>query len=246
MVTIIKVVKNIVIVVSLVIGVLFLYMGFKEWRYSLDSKAKNDTIKEVAIEDTNNTINRKIDFDKLKSINKDIVGWIYIPDTSVDYPILIGDSDDEYLYKDIERNYNPLGCIFSYSNTNKNLSDSHIKLFGHNMREFQMFGELREFLKEDYMKSHRKFYIYTENKALECDIASIFTNDISDTFFSNTDTGSQFLETLSNRNKYSDYDLKGNIKNLSNSQVFSLITCHGVEGTPYRLILNGIVTKIKY
>ncbi|WP_308779981.1 class B sortase [uncultured Clostridium sp.] len=237
--------KNIIVLVSLVLGILFLYLGFKEYQYTLKSKYKNETIREMVVEDSNDPLNRRIDFKKLKSENEDIVAWIYIPKTSIDYPIVIGDTDEEYLYKDIEGNYSPLGAIFTYANTKKDFSDSHIKVFGHNMKEFQMFGELRKFLNVDYMKEHKKFYIYTDRKTIECGIVSIFITNENDSIFGNTSSGIDFLTTLSERNVNSNYDLLNNMEKLSDSQIFSLVTCNGVEGTTERFLVNGVAVKEK-
>lgn len=236
-----KGISVIVGIIFLLATIVFLYLAFNEAKYSIDTKEKNKAIREVVVtEDENNPLNRKIDFHKLKNENKDIVAWIYIPGTTVDYPILIGDTNEEYLYKDLEGNYNPLGSIFS--DAKKDLSEDHIKIYGHNMREFQMFGELRKFLNKEYMEQHEKFYIYTENKTMECDIFSIFICDIYDSFFNNN-PGSDLVEVLENKNVNSNYYTKN--KDLSSGKVFNLVTCNGVEGTVERLVVNGIVTKQK-
>ena len=236
-----KRISVIVGIIFLLATIVFLYLAFNEAKYSIDTKEKNKAIREVVVtEDENNPLNRKIDFHKLKNENKDIVAWIYIPGTTVDYPILIGDTNEEYLYKDLEGNYNPLGSLFS--DAKKDLSEDHIKIYGHNMREFQMFGELRKFLNKEYMEQHEKFYIYTENKTMECDIFSIFICDIYDSFFNNN-PGSDLVEVLENKNVNSNYYTKN--KDLSSGKVFNLVTCNGVEGTVERLVVNGIVTKQK-
>lgn len=236
-----KGISVIVGIIFLLATIVFLYLAFNEAKYSIDTKEKNKAIREVVVtEDENKPLNRKIDFHKLKNENKDIVAWIYIPGTTVDYPILIGDTNEEYLYKDLEGNYNPLGSLFS--DAKKDLSEDHIKIYGHNMREFQMFGELRKFLNKEYMEQHEKFYIYTENKTMECDIFSIFICDIYDSFFSNN-PGSDLVEVLENKNVNSNYYTKN--KDLSSGKVFNLVTCNGVEGTVERLVVNGIVTKQK-
>lgn len=236
-----KGISVIVGIIFLLATIVFLYLAFNEAKYSIDTKEKNKAIREVVVtENENNPLNRKIDFHKLKNENKDIVAWIYIPGTTVDYPILIGDTNEEYLYKDLEGNYNPLGSLFS--DAKKDLSEDHIKIYGHNMREFQMFGELRKFLNKEYMEQHEKFYIYTENKTMECDIFSIFICDIYDSFFNNN-PGSDLVEVLENKNVNSNYYTKN--KDLSSGKVFNLVTCNGVEGTVERLVVNGIVTKQK-
>ena len=236
-----KIISGLVGIIFSIIAIIFLYLAFNEGKYAIETKEKNKAIREVVVtEDTTNPLNRKIDFHKLKNENKDIVAWIYIPGTSVDYPILIGDTNEEYLYKDLEGNYNPLGSIFT--DAKKDLSEDHIKIYGHNMREYQMFGELRNFLSNEYMEQHEKFYIYTENKAMECDIFSIFICYIYDSFFSNN-SGVDLVETLLNKNVNSNYYTKNN--KITNGKVFSLVTCNGVEGTTERLVINGIVTKEK-
>lgn len=229
----------------------FLYLYYSDGLYAIDSKYKNKAIKDTTVIESEDPFDRRIDFEKLKNINEDVVAWVYVPGTTVDYPVLIGDTDDEYLYNDIERKYNPLGSIFSYCKTKKDLSDGHVILFGHNMRTYQMFGELKKFLNTDYMKEHRKFYVYTERKTLEFDIFSIFSCNENDDFFS---TGRElgtaeyvsFLSELISRNKYSDYDIGDSSVSLSDSQVFSLATCYGVAGTSERLVVNGIAVKEKY
>ena len=242
---------NVLVVVLFLISGVFLYLAFNEGFYSLDTKFKNNAIREVVVQETEDPLNRNIDFEKLKGMNEDVVAWVYIPGTTVDYPILIGDSDEEYLYKDIDGNYNPLGSIFSYSKTKRDLSDGHVFLFGHNMRQYQMFGEIRKFLNTDYMQEHRKFYVYTERKTVEYDIFSIFSCNENDDFFTmgielGTADYVTMLDSIINRNVNSDYELGSSSIKWSDSQVVSLVTCNGVEGTTERLTVNGIAVREKY
>ena len=160
-----KVIASILLIVSIV----FLYKGFVEFRYMISNKAKNQSLREVATSEVvNDPLDRIIDFEKLNSINKDIKAWIYVPGTKIDYPILVGESDEEYLYNDMNKEYTPLGSIFSYSGTNFTKGNTFI--FGHNMASSQMFGELRKYIDKDFLKEHRYLYIYTERKAMKCDI----------------------------------------------------------------------------
>ena len=100
--------KKIVASVLLVISIIFLFKGFTDWKYKISNKVNNNSIRElVTSKNEEDPLNRIIDFQKLKSINKDVVAWIYIPGTKVDYPILVGESDEEYLYKNINKEYTP-------------------------------------------------------------------------------------------------------------------------------------------
>ena len=58
----------------------------------------------------------KVNFDALKSINEDVIGWIYIPDTRVNYPIVQGENNDQYLYHLLTGEYNSSGSIFLDAN----------------------------------------------------------------------------------------------------------------------------------
>lgn len=244
---------NILICFLLCLAGIFFYLYISGGLYAINSKYKNNSIKDMVVHETENPLDRKIDFKKLKEINSDVVGWIYIPNTKIDYPILIGSKDDTYLNTDIEKKRNSLGSIFSYAKTKRDLSDSNVFLFGHNMRQQQMFGELKKYINEDgFEENHNKFYVYTENKTMELDIVSIFTCNENDTIFSTGfELGTvEYLDYISNileRNKFSNYYLKKDKKlNLINNQLVSLVTCYGEQGTTERLVVSGSVVKEKY
>ena len=241
--------KKIVASVLLVISIIFLFKGFIDWKYRISNKVNNDSIRElVTNENEEDSLNRIIDFQKLKSINKDVVSWIYIPGTKIDYPILVGESDEEYLYKNINKEHTPLGSLFSFSGTNFTKGNTFI--FGHNMASSQMFGELRKYLSSDFLEEHRYIYVYTERKTMKCDIFSIFiANESDDVFNGEYELGTvEYIDLLSelvSRNKYSNNKLEKSIMEYSTKQVFNLITCYGREGTSDRLLVNGIVLEEK-
>lgn len=239
---------NIAILILILSGV-FYYLYYNDGLYSLDNKYNNDAIRDLVVGEEENPLDRSIDFENLKAINSDVKAWVYIPGTTIDYPVLIGSEDETYINKNIDKKYNPLGSIFSYANTK--LEDGHMMFFGHNMKRHQMFGELKKFLDKDYMRKHKKMYVYTEKKTMELDIVSIFTVDENDSFFTvgrqlDSSEYVEFVSSMLSRNKYSDYDLGDRGLSYSDSQTVSLVTCHGREGTPTRLVVNGVVSKEKH
>ena len=99
-----------------VLFVILLTLGLKEcWKLFNRERTDKQLIKQVVEVpddnqglDPNDPFNRKIDcllFAALKQINPDIVGWIYIPDTNIDYPILMGENDNFYLNYDYRKYY---------------------------------------------------------------------------------------------------------------------------------------------
>ena len=100
-------------------------------------------------------INRQFNFDKLKEQNNDFIGWIKIPNTKIDYPVL-QTSDDFYLNHDFHKKRSPLGSIFMDS-INK-INDKNIVLYGHHMKSGKMFAFINEYNKQElinYLKKNR-------------------------------------------------------------------------------------------
>ena len=107
-----------------------------------------------------NPLERVIKFDELLNANKDVVGWIYIPDTNIDEPLLKGATNDTYLYTNFKKKKSSAGSIFIDAGNSRDLLDSNTIIHGHNMKNGSRFHNLRYFLKSDYYKEHPYIYIY--------------------------------------------------------------------------------------
>ena len=127
--------KKINVILSVLLAIL-LTLGLKDcWKLFARERTDKQLIKQVVEVpddnqglDPNDPFNRKIDFAALKQINPDIVGWVYIPDTSIDYPILMGNNDSFYLNYDYRKYYSELGSIFSYAGSDF-IKDDHVCLW---------------------------------------------------------------------------------------------------------------------
>lgn len=240
--------KKIVASILLIFGIVFLIKGIQEAKYIIENKVKNQSVRELATSNTEDPLDRVIDFEKLKAINEDIEAWIYVPGTNIDYPILVGSSNEEYIDKNVNREYTPLGSIFTYSGTNFTKGNTFI--FGHNMASGQMFGELKKYINTDFLNEHKNFYIYTERKVRKCEIFSIFIANENDDVFSNeyelgTSDHLSLLSRIINKNKYSNSILDNSTIEYSTTQMFNLVTCYGKVGTSNRLLVNGLVVEEK-
>lgn len=126
---------------------------------------------------------KKIDFDILKRINPDICGWLYISGTNINYPILIGKTDEEYLKRNFKGEYSSLGSVFTFSDMEKDFSDAHICIFAHNMKKPQMFGELKRYREREFSKEHGQLYLYTPGKTEKYQLFSVFECEKGDEIF---------------------------------------------------------------
>lgn len=237
----------------------FACRALNEYQPVLISEAKMEALRKVVVKETpavseDNTQQTEIigdcivDIAALKKINSDIVGWIRIPDTSVNYPILIGESDEEYLHKDFEGKESKLGAIFSYADTSRDLTDARIILFGHNMSQYKMFGELKRYVQEEsFRMEHPYLYIYTEDRVMQAEIYSIFICNNTDNVLTTVPKiGSlsyrELLQAIRERNQYPDVE-RNDIAKYSNSQLVTLVTCSGASGTARRLLIHAVVLK---
>lgn len=131
-----------------------------------------DLIDEAFVEDSIEQEN-KIDWNYLKSINEDIVGWIEIEGTSINYPILQDNDNLYYLKYNYLKKYNSNGSIFTLDINPFN--DSETLLYGHNMSNGTMFSILGKYLYKDFSLSHQKIKIYTPNNNYEGYVFSAYS-----------------------------------------------------------------------
>lgn len=87
-------------------------------------------------------------------ITDDMVAWITIDDTNIDYPVMQGDNNMKYLNIDPYGEYSLSGSIFLDSRNSADFTDDYSILYGHHMEYGKMFGALDDFLSMDYLKSH--------------------------------------------------------------------------------------------
>ena len=120
---------------------------------------------------------KEINWNKLWKINKDIVAWIEVPNTSIDYPVIQTKNNSEYLYKDIKRNKSRYGAIFldeRLYHTDLKENPNNI-IYGHNMGRWTdiMFGTLKEYLNSDYINGHEKVILYTPDETYHYRVSAV-------------------------------------------------------------------------
>lgn len=163
---------QIVIIIFLIILSVSLYILIKDF---LEYKRSNDYTSELIEKVITNE--NKIDWEELEKINKDIVGWIRIDDTNINYPILKDDFSLKYLKHLYNGDYNENGSIFTLDNNpfEKNITI----LYGHNMTNNIMFSELSNYMDESFFNAHSSFDIYTKNKNYKVKIFSCYSIDVN-------------------------------------------------------------------
>ena len=188
-----------------------------------------------------------IDFNSLYAMNPDFVGVIYIPVLDIKYPIVRGEDNEEYLHKTFEGTNVFSGCIFMDYRNNPDFNDTFTFVYGHNMKDGSMFGNLKRFYREDGLCAQNPYvYIYTRDyvrkyKIFSYGIADVGTVDVFET--SNDDTEyDNYIKRLNSINLYhdADVDLSGH------PDVLVLYTCHGSNNhTQKFLVHSALVGKYR-
>ena len=87
-------------------------------------------------------------------ITDDMVAWVTVDDTNIDYPVMQGADNNKYLNMNPYGEYSLSGSIFLDSRNSADFTDDYSILYGHHMEYGKMFGALDEFLNMDYMQRH--------------------------------------------------------------------------------------------
>ncbi|SCI36025.1 sortase%2C SrtB family [uncultured Clostridium sp.] len=154
-----------------------------------------------------------VDFAGLKEQNEDIVGWIYFEDEeSISYPLLYS-GDDYYLRRNYLKEEETAGSIYIDGNNSPDLDDAHTLIYGHNMRNLSMFGNLKFYkTEEDYFENHRHFQLITETGAYRYEIfaykdVGTLTGGIYTTWKYVDDDFKKFIEDSICQGSYVDVDI---------------------------------------
>ena len=177
----------------------------------------------------------KIDFDTLRSVNTDVIGWIYVEALdNVSYPVVKGKDNSTYLHMTYEKNYNFAGTIFIDYENSGDFYDCNTLVYGHNMKNGSMFGQLKKFSKdpETYKKS-KYFWIFTPEKDYRYEIISAYVTAVnSDTYTLFKGPGKEFQDYLDKMPTLSEIQTTPGTLTIQD-KIVTLSTCTGNESTRY-------------
>ncbi len=132
----------------------------------------------------------KRDLTPLFQMNKDFVAWLYIPNTSINYPVMYTpDSPNKYLRKNFYGKKSTAGV--PYINELCNLNSDNVIIYGHNMRSGTMFTDLAKFMNEDYFETHSYFEFQTAKGVEYYDIFAVAEIKGTDIWYTFANAGNE-------------------------------------------------------
>ena len=245
---------NIVSTVILILAVIvFCYSGFQLYTILKgyhDGRSEYDKVRDIAItqkddgdskENTDGTDGFAVNFDELKAINEDTIGWIrFTPQPEeINYPIVQGTDNDEYLHRTFSANENTLGAIFLNVDNKADFSDKNSIIYGHRMKDGSMFRHLQDYDSQEFWKSNPYFYIYTpDGKKLTYHIFAVGeVEDASEIYQTQFESDDAYLKYLNTVTGISIYDT--GVKVDTGDTMVTLSTCTSANDT-HRFVVVGV------
>ncbi|MGI5984517.1 MAG: class B sortase [Clostridiales bacterium] len=118
-----------------------------------------------------------VDFKALRTANPEIAGWIWIPDSSVNFPLLRAEDNRKYLSLSYDMQHTDSGSIFIDYRNSPDFSDDNTVIYGHNMNNGSMFGSLKKYSDAEYMDEHRNLYIFTGERIFKYRVFSAYKTE---------------------------------------------------------------------
>ncbi len=222
--------KKLYILILIVFLVLMLVSGIYLISWLFENKKANSIRdveeKHLTIEKDNYYLNPAI----LKD-NPETVGWLIVPGTKINYPVVKHSDNDYYLDHDFKRNYNSTGWIFmDYKNK---LDDQNLVFYGHHRHDDSMFGSIDMLFDKNFYKKNNEIIFVTEKEIFKYEIFSVYKASTKEKYndlnFSNI---SKTIDILKNKS-----EINFKIEENDYSQIITLSTCH--TNNKDRLVVHG-------
>lgn len=118
-----------------------------------------------------------VDFTSLMQQNPDTIGWIRVPDTNIDYPIVQSPDNQYYLHKSFDRKDSVYGTIYLDADSKADFRGWNNPVYGHHMKDGSMFRDVVKFKDPAFFEAHRYFEIYTPERVIHLKTLACYYSD---------------------------------------------------------------------
>ena len=193
---------------------------------------------ESAIKPVSETAPITVDFERLQEENKDIIAWLYCPDTEINYPVVQSKDNEYYLRRLLDGTWNIAGTLFMDYRNAADCSDLHTIIYGHNMNDGSMFGSLKKYKDDGFWKENQYFTVYSETTAYRYRIFS-YEDAVNggDVYKVGYQPGEEYQKFIDQMIKDSDVDT--GVKPQTSNKILTLSTCTG-NGYSKRLAIHAV------
>ena len=182
----------------------------------------------------------------LRVQNPDLVGWIVVEGTNINYPIVKGPDNDYYLERSFDGKYSASGTIFLDYRNSKDLSENKNSiLYGHNMNSGAMFHELSEFFNRSFFNQYGTIKILTYNGVYVYDVYCVMRARVTFNYIkTDFETDEDFVSFVNSLEKKSQFTKEHN-KFTGEDRVLTLSTCTNSHNSTYRYCISAYLKEIQ-
>lgn len=175
-----------------------------------------------------------IDFPPLQNVNADVIGWIKIADTQIDYPIVQGTDNDFYLFRSWDGTENINGAIFADSYNANDFTDMNTFIYGHHMNNGSMFANLQYYKDQDFFEQHPEIIICTPKGDYTAKIFAAYTTTATSTSYSFVYNNTYLNEVRSKSFVTADIDVS------AEDRIITLSTCD-YDFEDARMVVHAVI-----
>lgn len=235
--------KNIILnIITLICIILIVFSSYQIIMWIVENKTTNAILEDIHSQvlitkeditiDNVNVSKLNYDFKNLLETNKNTVGFINVPNTNINYPVVQYTDNDYYLTHSFDNSSNSAGWIFADYNNSCDNSDSNIVIYGHNRKDKSMFGSLKNVLNSDWYSNEENLYINfsTLNETHVYKVFSTFIcndNNVNSYIKTSFSTNEEFKSYIEKLKDSSSHDFNTNLDDTS--QIITLYTCYGLN-----------------
>lgn len=183
-----------------------------------------------------------VDFDFLRGENEDIIGWIQVEGTDIDYPVLYDTTYNMYyLNHNFKGTNTAYGSIFVLGENANDFTDFNTLVYGHNMLDGSMFAQLHQFRKKEFFDAHGQIILYTPDRKLTYQVFASYRRDnlniIANNDFSTEELRAEYIESVYAQDAVANFNPEYQVT--ASDRILTLSTCIG--NPAYRYIVQGVL-----
>lgn len=183
-----------------------------------------------------------VDFDELFAINEDVVAWLYLPDTVINYPVVQGTDNSYYLKHLLDGTYNNNGCLFIDYKNKIDFSDDNTLIYGHHMDSGKMFASLVNYKEQSFYDAHPVVYFSTPEQDYMIEIFSGYvTTTDSDAYMISWSSREEKIQWL--KDMFHNSDFYSELTVYPDDHIVTLSTCDYVFQDA-RYVVHGRLVEI--
>lgn len=173
--------KIIAIIATIILICSISYITISKYINYRKQKEQQEVLNKIKINEeeiTEETTERMLQLKELQKENSDIVGWLEIEKTGINYPVLQTNNNDYYLTHTYKKENSKNGSIFLDKDYNFSIPSSNLLIYGHNNKNGKMFEELLNYENEEYYKEHPNIKFTTEKLDSTFEIIAVFKSRV--------------------------------------------------------------------